>query len=259
MRPSLAAALLLAAAMVFSPAGHAQNIVVAGNTRHADVAATARGLTLPAGTFTVTELIDAVAGYLCRIYVYDLDDVEQRATFTLQRALSLDALGSEEMLYALLAARNLAALPLDELRGVYQIIALDAQRPTTPIGTVPWRRPQDILLRPHLRELVLTAVPLEHLDAAQVAQALRAQFVLQQTWQPGTPTVSSIGAHGLVLHGYSDLLAQTIRVLHDLDRAFAPPPPPSPPAVPADVLRRLDALEHEVQELRRQLADRPTK
>lgn len=244
MRAALTFALCAATAL-------AQHVVVPGTVRHGDIVTTRSGLTLPAGDFTVAELVDAVAGYLCRNYLYDPDVVAAARGFTLQRAIALDALGSEEVLYALLAARDLVAVPLDEHRGIYFVTSVrGAPDWFAPMAWVPWRTPTQLLLRPQFRELVLCAVPLQHADANAVVVALRAHFALQQAWQPGAPTVSAAGPRTLILQGYGDQLAQTIQVLQQIDRSVAPPPGSD------DVLRRLAALEREVEELRRQLRER---
>ncbi|HEX5051196.1 MAG TPA: hypothetical protein VFZ65_05455 [Planctomycetota bacterium] len=247
-RRTLAMAVLLALPAV------AQQVVVPGTATRGAFIADKDGLTLPAGDLTVAELIDSVAGYLCRNYLFDPEVVEKARGFTLQRPISLDAVGSEEMLYALLAARSLAAIPIDELRGVYQIVALgdDARsnRPSLPIAAIPWRTPEEILRRPRLRELVMTAVDVRHADAQQLAQALRAHFSMHGAWQPGMPTACASEQHTLLLHGYRDQIAQTIVMVQQIDRLSAPIP-----AAP-DLLQRLEALEREVAELRQQQAQR---
>ncbi len=227
---------------------HGQQVVVPSNLTRNAVLATKDGLTLPAGDFTVADLLDATAGYLCRNYLYDLETIEQVAGFTLQRSIALDALGSEEMLYALLAARGLVALPIDELRGVFQIVSLAPSARALPIVNVPWRTPDEILRRPRLRELVLTAITVQHADAVQLTNALRAQFSLQGMWQPGMPTASASGSGTLLLHGYRDQIAPLLLLVQQVDRLSAPA---SAPPTPNDaVLKRLEALEREVAALR---------
>jgi hypothetical protein len=229
--------------------GLAQQVVAPGTATRSAIVAAKDGLTLPAGEFTVAELIDAVAAYLCRNYVYDQAVVDGARGFTLQRSLALDALGSEEMLYSLLAARNLAAVPIDELRGVFQVISLAGNPPQPgPIAATPWRSPEEILQRPRLRELVMTAVDLRHADAQLIAQALRNQFSMFGQWQPGVMTACASGRHTLLLHGYRDQLAQTILLARQLDRLQADETP-----VSTEVQRRLDALEREVAALRAEL------
>ncbi|HEX6812206.1 MAG TPA: hypothetical protein VF384_11325 [Planctomycetota bacterium] len=238
--------------LILAAPGLTQQVVAPGAASRGAIVAAKNGLTLPAGEFTVTELIEGVAAYLCRNYLYDEATVGGAKGFTLQRSLALDALGSEEMLYALLAARNLAAVPIDELRGVYQIITLSNEpRHQGPVAPTPWRTPEEVLQRPRLRELVMTAVELRHVDAEQIAQALRNHFAMQGTWQPGVLTASASGRHTLLLHGYRDQLAQTILLARHLDRLRADEPPAS-----AAMQKRLDALEREIAALRAELRAR---
>lgn len=229
--------------------------VVEATVRHGDIVTTRAGLTLPAGEFTVGEMLEACAGYLCRNYLYDPELVDGRRPFRLQRELSLDAVGAEEVLYALLASRDLAALPLDDLRGVYQVVPIDVALPSNvPMATIPWRTPNDILRRRNLRELVLTVVTLEHVDAERAAAALRGHFAMARAWRPGAPLATATDARSIILHGYGDQVARTILALRELDRIRAPQPPE--PSLDAAVLQRLEALEREVQHLKNELARR---
>lgn len=251
MRLALTFCLLTAAAS-------AQSVKVgtARSQRHGDIVTNKRGLTLPAGEFTIREMIDAVASYLCRNYLYDPTVINEQPPLLLQRAISLDALGSEEVLYALLASRNLVALPLDEVRGVFQIVPLAQNHESHPMASIPWRRPRDLVLRPHFRELVMTAITLQNLNAPQVTTALRSHFSMLRTWQPGAPSVSYMGPRTLVLHGYGDQLIEVVQALSDLDR-LATPAKPSPKSTMqtdnAALLKRLEALEREVAELKKLL------
>ncbi|HEU4419684.1 MAG TPA: hypothetical protein VFT55_12155 [Planctomycetota bacterium] len=140
-------------------------------------------------------------------------------------------------------------MPVDELRGVFQIIALgDNPKQPGPTATTPWRSPEEILQRPRLRELVMTAVDLKHVDAQRIAQALRNHFSMQGQWQPGVMTACASGRHTLLLHGYRDQLAQTILLARQLDKLQA-----DEPRVATEVQQRLDALEREVAALRAEL------
>ena len=241
---------------LFAAATSAQSVEVRNEaiTRHGDIVTGKRGLTLPAGEFTIAEMIDAVAGYLCRNYIYDATIIHERAPLVLQRALALDALGSEEVLYALLATRNLVALPIDGVRGVYQIVPLDEHHNSHPMATIPWRRPQDLVLRPHFREMVMTSLALQHLDARLVANALREHFSMLRTWQPGAPIVTFLGEHAIMLHGYADQLTQVVQALNELDRMAAPSKVPASEL--ATLQQRLAALEQEVRALKQQLGNR---
>ncbi|MBX3462723.1 MAG: hypothetical protein KF830_06105 [Planctomycetes bacterium] len=241
-RRALGAALLLAAA-----AAGQQPIAPATAVRGA-ITADKHGLVLPAGEFTVGELIEAAAAFLGRNYLYDPDVVAPREGFVLQRSVAMDAIGSEEVLGALLSARNLAAVPLDEARGVYQVVALDGDPRL--LALLPWRTPQEILRRPRLREPAVTALELRSVDARQLAAALR-----QQALQPGAPTpwFAAFAAEErlLLLRGHRDQLAQVIVFVQQLERATG-----AAPAGDATLLRRVEQLERELAELRQQVAAR---
>ena len=254
MRRRFLAAVLLAASL------DAQQTAAPATGVRAEIVAGKQGLCLPAGEFTVPELIDAVAAYLCRNYVYDLGSVSRAATFTLQRPLALDALGSEEVLYALLAARDLAVLPVDELRGVHRIVPLDSLRAGgRAVAVTPWRTVDEILRRPRLRELATTAVELQNADAEPLAAALRAHFVdgpaphrpPPDAWPVGSLMAHAAGPRTLLLHGYRDDLAPAILLVRQIDRIAG-----RDPSREGAVLQRLQALESEVAALRRRFADR---
>lgn len=237
MRCAHAAAVAMLAAALAS-----QQTQVGG--AHGDIRTDKDGLVLPAGEFTVGELIEATATYLCRNYVYDYGQVERAGTFQLQRAIAVDALGSEELLYALLSTRGFAVLPIDELRGIYGVIALDApghagQPP--PSLPSPWRHPDEILLRPALREIAFTHVVLQHVDARGLAQMLR-QATAPSGWRPGQLLATAGNEQLLMLHGYRDQIAGAIRLVRHIDRALEP-------RADRALLDRITELERRIAEL----------
>lgn len=243
MRSRLACtALLLAAALP------AQQVIAPSAPAHGAIVASKDGLVLPAGEFTVAELIEACSAFLCRNYLYDLDAVSRRDGFVLQRPLALDALGGEELLYALLSTRGLAAVPIDELRGVYQILALDSD--PWPLANLPWRTPDEILRRPRLRELVVTAFDVQNADARALAQLFRQHADAKRGREPLFAAFAT-DEHLLLLRGYRDQIAPALQVVQQLDRASAPAP-----AAASPLQQRVDALERELAELRALLARR---
>ncbi len=240
----LAAALLAA----LSPS---QQTIAPPNGAHGAIVANKDGLVLPVGDFTVAELVDAVAAFLCRNYLYDPGDLERAAPFRLQRTLALDAIGAEEVLHALLASRELAAIPLDEHRGMHHVIPLGPSPNGAAMALIaaPWRTPDEILRRPGPHELVTTAVDVRFADAQQIAAALRAHFGSIGPWRPGALLAFASSPGVLLLHGYRDQIAQVLVLTRRLERTIAPPPD-------LQLLQRLEALEREVADLRAQLAAR---
>lgn len=245
-------AFAIAALLSLAVAVPAQHVLAPHIASHAPIVCDQRGLVLPAGSIGAAELVDATARFLCRNYLYDADALADVAGFTLQRPLAVDALGAEEILYALLAARGFVVLPLDELRGLYEIAALRGR--TTPLASVPWRLPDEVLQRPRLRELVTTALPLLHLDANAIAAQLCAHFALQGAWQPGAPTAAALGPRTLMLHGFRDQVAEALLAVRRIDAAVGA----TVIAAPSNeaLWQRLHALEQEVATLRAELAKR---
>lgn len=239
--------LVPAAALVIALFAPAQQ-VAPSPPEHGAIVANKDGLVLPAREFSVAELIEATATFLCRNYLYDPSVTARAGGFALQKQLALDAFGAEEMLAALLAARGFTALPLDEPRGVWQVLPLEDPRVLT---LLPWRAPAEVLRRPRLRELAVTAIDLQHTDARALAQLLR------QHGQHGTATPPPFFAFAtdsrlLLLRGYRDQIAAVLQLVHELEQAAAPPP-----RVAADELQqRVADLEHELAELKALLAAR---
>lgn len=223
----------------------AQQIVSPATAARGAVIASKDGLVLPAGEFTVSELIDATATYLCRNFLYDPNAVLRAKGFGLQRPLALDALGAEEMLYALLASRDFAVLPLDEARGVYQIVLLEQNQPgATVFASTPWRTTEEILRRPQLREIVFTTIELQNADAQQFVNLLRNTLSFGG-WRPGCLVASASERRTVVLHGYRDQVANAIALAARIDQL-------SRPALSAseEMLLRVRQLEQEVATLK---------
>lgn len=213
---------------------------------HGAIVADENGLVLPAGELGLAEAIEATALYLGRNYLYDPAAVARRPGFTLQRRLALGALGSEEFLCALLTTRGLAAMPLDEPRGIYVVVAFEED--PRALAMVPWRRPDEILRRPQLREPAVTAIELQHVDARLLANLVRQHAATS----PQQPLFAAFAADERVLlvRGLRDQLAAVIQLARECERAAGAPPAAAAPALQ----ERVDRLEREVAELKAMLA-----
>jgi type II secretory pathway component GspD/PulD (secretin) len=229
---------------------HAQQIVSPATAARGAVVAAKDGLVLPAGDFTVSELIDATATYLCRNFLYDPNAVLRAKGFSLQRPLALDALGAEELLYALLASRDFAVLPLDETRGVFQIVLLEQNQPGAAVfASTPWRTSEEVLRRPQLREIVFTVIELQHADAQQFVMLLRNSFAFGG-WRPGCLVASAAEQRTIVLHGYRDQVANALALAARFDQMNQPDP-----TTTTSTLDRLQQLEREVATLKELVAE----
>ena len=233
-------------AVSLAAAPNAQQVVAEATATRGPIVASRDGLVLPAGEFSVAQLIEATARYLCRNYLYDEAGVADLTGFVLQRAVALDACGAEEMLYALLATREHIVLPVDEYRGLFAIVPIGANAPPLPLTSIPMRSRNEILQRPRLHELVTTTLELPFGDAPRLAEALEAFFVLAGSRSSLRPRAAAAGPHTLFLFGFRDQLADVVQLVRQLERQVEPTAPPS-------LLQRLDALEREVVALRAEL------
>lgn len=227
-------------------AANAQQVIAEATATRGPIVAGRDGLVLPAGEFSVPQLVEATARYLCRNYLYDEASLADLHGFVLQRAVALDACGAEEILYSLLATRAHVVLPVDEHRGLFAIVPIGANAPPLPITSIPMRSRAEILQRPQLHELVTTTLELPLGDAPRLAAALEAFFALADGGGPIRPRAAAAGPHTLFLFGFRDQLADVVQLVRQLERQFEPPPP-------ASLLQRLDALEREVVALRAEL------
>ncbi|MFO1076196.1 MAG: hypothetical protein U1E73_00555 [Planctomycetota bacterium] len=232
------ACLVLATLLAAAPAQQARS-------QHGPIRFDSSGLVLPAGEFTVVELVEATAAYLCRNYLYDLPVLERAGGFTLQRQLAVDAPGSEELLYALLSTRDLAVFPVDEVRGLFAVVPLNGQAQQNQgspmlLGITPWRSREDILRRPNLREIVYTGITVANTDARSLAGMFA--MALPTGWQPGRLYACAREERFLVLYGYRDQVAQAIRTAEALDRPTG--------RTTEDLRQRLERLERELAEVR---------
>lgn len=239
-RATFALLALLAAA----PAQHHRS-------QHGPIRTDASGLVLPAGDFTVVDLVEATAAYLCRNYLYDASTLDRADGFALQRPIAVDAIGSEDLLYALLSTRGFAVFPVDEARGIYAIVPLTSQaqpgQTTPPLSAfAPWRTREEVLRRPNLREIVSTGILLANADARELATMLAASA--PDGWQPGRLFACARAGNYLFLHGYREQIAQVIRVAELLDRGGE--------ARQDDLLARIQRLERELAEVRAELERR---
>lgn len=186
------------------------------------------GIVLPAAEIAVDDLIAAAARYLQRNIGCDPTELTGAAAnpLHLQKELALDALGCEDVLSQLLATRGLALVPTDADRGLYQVIRIDGPRQAEILASAPQRSPEQVLLRPQLHVYVMTAVPLEHVDATEAAKTLRPFFAVPPSRSGPAPHLPlSFGTMGggqtLLIAGFQDQVATAIGLVRACDRPAA--------------------------------------
>jgi hypothetical protein len=207
------------------------------------------GFVLPAGHFSVQELIDAAARFLQRNILYsemEMPSAMAGGFFHFQKELALDALGCEEVLGQLLYLKGYALLELDAQKKIYEVVFMGGQRAREVFTSALRRTPEEILQRPRLKQVVFTEVKLEHINANIATNALRPFFAIGAGPAASIgPTFGTAGSNSVILiSGFQDQVAQMIQLLRACDVTG--------PEVPADVNERIMRLEQTVQQLQQQ-------
>lgn len=136
-------------------------------------------------------------------------------TFALQQPVVTDRDGCEEMLTGLLWTVGLALVPIDEKKGVYEVIAMSGARQREISARAVIRTAEQVLARPALRMFVTCVVPLEHTNATIATNALRPFFATSQ--QPQL-TIGNMGnSSAVLLTGPQDQVALAVQLLQAAD------------------------------------------
>lgn len=241
---SVAAALSCVAAVLPAQETPANKTVVALDQKRAPP------FVLEAGEHDIRDVVDRAAAYLRRnILMVDNLDVPQLKGLgptVLQQPMTLDAQGCEEVLASMLHVRGLALIPLDESKGLYEVVSMHGARRGDIMARALARTAEEVLERPGLRMVVTVALPLQHVNATIANNALRPFFAsggnAALPLLLGTAGSNSV----LLLCGFQDQVASAIRLLQVVDR---PPGPEQTEVQQAlqNVVQRVAALEQRLQ------------
>jgi len=210
------------------------------------------GFTLPEGEVTIDELIDGAAKYLGRNLLYSSQELAaggNSVSWTFQKQLTVDALGCEEVLYGLLYQKGFAVLPIDVDKQIYEVVFMGGQRGREVVNRAPWRTPEEILKRPGFKEMVVTSLPLQHINATVATNALRPFFSNAAGPQGGSSlALGNVGNNSaILLMGFRDQVAAAIRMLRECDTP--------PKEMPVDAATALAELQSQVKQLQAQVAE----
>ena len=148
----------------------------------------------------------------------------------------------------LLYSKGFALVPLDMSKGLYEVIHMQGPRRAELQSRAIYMTPEEVLRRPNLKMVVLTAVPLEHIQVQVATNSLR-PFFAQAGRAGATLTLGNVGNNrAMLVQGFSDQVATAIRMLRLVD-------------VPNEVrgptlATRIQALEKRVAELEDKHGDR---
>jgi hypothetical protein len=221
-RAPVLASILLVAAMTASLQLHAQNRQpqpepVHGEGHRTTFPTDQNGLTIPAGEFSIEDLVDESAKFLGRNILYS--DREFAAvkdgSYYFQKRLAVDARGCEELLYGLLFTKGFAVIPIDEMKGVYEVISMNGGRQREVVSHPVVRTPEEVLRRPNFMEYVVVSQRLEHTNVNHVLNGLRQMIANNGTGLMITSSNNEV----LVLQGFGDQVASALRMVKEADVA----------------------------------------
>ena len=177
------------------------------------------GFTLEAGDHSLESLVDRSAVFLQRNYLYSQEELAAHpsGSIHLQNKLELDRKGCEEVLSQFLYAKGFAIVPLDEKKGIYEVIHMQGPKRTEIAARATWMSPQQVLDKRDLKHVVLCSVRLHSINAQTATTALR-PFFSQGGAGPGALMPGNVGTdHTILLQGFAGQVAAAIELLQRVD------------------------------------------
>jgi len=202
---------------------------------------------LEAGDHRTSDLVDKAAQFLGRNILFCEQETAQcgpgGGTLRLQQRVEVDATGCEELLCSLLYVRGLALVPIDEARGMWEVLSMAGPRGREVQSRAVLRTPEDVLARPQLRMFVTTMLLLKNINANIATNALRPFFAQTGNQNGPSLTLGTGGSNnGLVIAGFQDQVAAVIRMIRNLDDGAAKEHAQGDERI-AELERRIAALE----------------
>ena len=223
----------------------------------------AQPVVVPPGEIAVRDLVQAVAKAARHTILCDEQQLVGAKPIPLTEALTLEPATCEDLLCGLLWTRGLALVPVDAGHVVHEVLALSGPRANEVKASAITRTPAEVLAQPPCRRMVVTTVPLEHVNAAIAVNALRPFFAAGGGGGVGMD-LSMTGTTSVVLRGWQLEVVTALKILKEVDK---PPPAGAAPmpaagrgvpgagaAPPVDLGARIAALEKQIEELNKRLA-----
>jgi hypothetical protein len=222
-----------------------------------------------AGDLALDQLITRCANYLQRNILFEENDLmrqggggrkprggaaaaesaPQMLTVSLQQPVVTDRDGCEDLLSGFLWSFGLTIVPIDEGKGVYEVISLTGQRAREVSMRAVQRTPAQVLARPTQRQWVTVVYTLQHTNAMIATNALRPFFSSNSGNGSPVLVLGNLGnSAAIVLTGPQDQVASALTLLQRGDVAE------TPEAVP-ELAARVEALAKQNEALQRRLAE----
>ncbi|HEX6812447.1 MAG TPA: hypothetical protein VF384_12540 [Planctomycetota bacterium] len=165
----------------------------------------------------------------------------------LQMPVVTDRDGCEELLSSLLWTRGLTLVPLDEKKGVYEVLSMNGPRQREILLRAVHRTPDQVLARPSLRLFVTVVKELQHTNAQYAVNSLRPFFASNGSNQQILIIGNAGNTTSVLLNGPQDMVATALQLLQNADL-------PQPPDARPELTQRLDSLARQNEQLTQRIA-----
>ena len=209
---------------------------------------------MPAGETSVQGLVDSCATFLDINILTNPQESNNSPAIQLQKQIVTDKDGCLDLLTGLLYRAGLALTSVDENLGLYEIIMMTGPRGREVMNRAQHRTVEQVLRRPNLKVAVTVVFELKHINAQIANVSLRPFFGSTGGNHGGSMMIGNAGStSSLLLSGMQDQVAQAIRMIRLCD---VPQPERIVPGATSftSAVKRLEALEREVRQLRKQLS-----
>lgn len=211
-------------------------LLLAGALSAQQTTPAADDFTLPAGSVSLAKLLTAAREQLHWQIDGDASQLDNVEPLQLQSAIRTDRSGGEQVVRALLHARDLALVPVKD---TYQLVPLHGAAAARVLDTAVVLTVEAVLRAPHDKRAVTTTLTLHNTNATVMIAVLRA--LSPPGRREAAQRLHSDGRQALTLTGFQDRVARLVQLAQLCDV----------PTVPAN---DLDSLTREADRLQQQLA-----
>lgn len=199
-----------------------------------------------AGEVPVADLIARCGEYLkwnILVSPQELQYVHPPAVVALDRDIKTDRDGCADLLSSLLWSKGFGLTPLDESKGVYEVICLSGARARAFTSRTAHRTAEQVRARPNSYFCVTVVAPLQHTNATIATNALRPFFASTGGALGASLTLGNVGNNSaMVICGPQNSVVAALDMLRTVDV-------PAEGAAAPGLGARLDKLTQTVEQL----------
>lgn len=232
--------LLLFAAMVSGQQSPIPTPAPAATDTPAPAAKEIKPLTVVPGEMEIQKLVELIGRYARCNILCDTAELGRIKTITLTEPVELDRASCMEALSSLLYTVGFGLLPVDEQKGIFQVVSMNGPRGRDLDAAAMVRSVAEVLAHPDSKRVVMTNVPLVHVNAAVMSNLLRPLLV--GGGPSGVTLAGGARNASMIVRGSQFHVAAAVRLIQENDK-------------PGKPIEREVKLEERVAELEKQLAE----